>query len=517
MSRIIPILFLSVASAFTALGQVNVYRIDRNDTRQTMHSFGASDAWRTEPVGRNWPLEKREQMADWLFSCRNDKDGNPLGIGLSLWRFNIGSGSFEQGEKSGIANTWNRIECFRDSLGGYDFTKQTGQQWFLNAAKRRGVDNFLAFTIAPPYYMSRNGKTTSPDRQGMNIREDMYDDYAEFLVDVMAHFEKKKGIRFNYVSPVNEPQWDWNTTRQEGTYATNGDCYKLIGEINSQLTVRSMSTQIVFGEAGAIKYLYGEDASLPHVDNQIEEFYSKDGAYSLTGVERVRNCVSGHSYWSTWSVENMIKERQMLASKIRSVNPLLEYWQTEYCMMENNPETKGGWGRDLCIDMALYLARIIHYDITVAGATSWQWWTAISPYDYKDGLIYLDDSLSNGIRGNMPQLEESLKKDGVCRSSKMMWALGNYSRFVRPSMVRVGVSGGDANGNLLVSAYVGRGSQVIVVVNYDTKRQSMVLSGGAKRYKIYETSAESDLGYKGMCDADKIVIPARSVITLVAH
>lgn len=33
------------------------------------------------------------------------------------------------------------------------------------------------------------------------------------------------------------------------------------------------------------------------------------------------------------------------------------------------------------------MARVIHYDIVVGGASSWQWWLAISPYDYKDGLV----------------------------------------------------------------------------------------------------------------------------------
>ena len=33
------------------------------------------------------------------------------------------------------------------------------------------------------------------------------------------------------------------------------------------------------------------------------------------------------------------------------------------------------------------LARIIHLDLTLCGVSAWQWWTAVSPVDYKDGLI----------------------------------------------------------------------------------------------------------------------------------
>ncbi len=50
---------------------------------QTMDGFGASDAWRCQFVGENWPLEKRERIADLLFSQEADREGNPKGIGLS--------------------------------------------------------------------------------------------------------------------------------------------------------------------------------------------------------------------------------------------------------------------------------------------------------------------------------------------------------------------------------------------------------------------------------------------------
>lgn len=35
---------------------------------QTMDGFGASDTWRAQFIGKNWPLEKREYIADLLFS-----------------------------------------------------------------------------------------------------------------------------------------------------------------------------------------------------------------------------------------------------------------------------------------------------------------------------------------------------------------------------------------------------------------------------------------------------------------
>ena len=77
-----------------------------------------------------------------------------------------------------------------------------------------------------------------------------------------------------------------------------------------------------------------------------------------------------------------------------------------------------------------------------AGAKSWQWWRAVGG-DYKDGLIreYTNDDL----------------KDGRVEDSKLMWALGNYSRFIRPGAVRLSVSAFDQAGNLIPERYGPKG------------------------------------------------------------
>ena len=75
--------------------------VDFSKTYQTIENFGASDAWSGQFVG-NWPEVKKNEIADLLFSNGVKKDGSPKGIGLTLWRFNIGAGSTEQGKASGI-------------------------------------------------------------------------------------------------------------------------------------------------------------------------------------------------------------------------------------------------------------------------------------------------------------------------------------------------------------------------------------------------------------------------------
>jgi hypothetical protein len=57
-------------------------KIDTSVVYQTMHSFGASDCWSMQMVGKYYPLARRERIAELLFSQELDKSGNPKGIGL---------------------------------------------------------------------------------------------------------------------------------------------------------------------------------------------------------------------------------------------------------------------------------------------------------------------------------------------------------------------------------------------------------------------------------------------------
>ena len=93
-----------------------------------------------------------------FFSLNENEDGSPKGIGLSCWRFNIGGGSADQKGETGIRDPWRRAESFLQSDGTYNWQKQSGQRWFLRAAKKRGVESFIGFVNSPPIALTKNGK-----------------------------------------------------------------------------------------------------------------------------------------------------------------------------------------------------------------------------------------------------------------------------------------------------------------------------------------------------------------------
>jgi O-glycosyl hydrolase len=485
-----------------------VVLIDLSQRFQEIEGFGASDAWSIQYVG-NWPEEKRNKIANLLFSKDMDELGNPKGIGLNTWRFNIGAGSKPQGGISNINDKWRRTEGFLQNGETYDWNQQSGQRWFLQAAKERGVENFIAFVNSPPVQLTKNGKANTSVAGSSNLDEDKYDDYSDFLVQVLEHFEQEENIDFDLISPLNEPQWDWSGG-QEGCPYVNSEISKLTKSVSAKLLEAKLSTMIELTEAGDIIYLYDDNTDRNSKDNQIEEFYFT-GDNTLSNLPNISHNVAGHSYWSTDQSE-IIPQRAALWDKIESALSLNGYSMTEYCIMDN--EEILGQGRDLGITSALYMARVIHYDLTVANASSWQWWLAVSPYDYKDGLIYIDKSES----------------DGQIYTSKMLFALGNYSRFIDKGMHRVNTSqlfGKNNNDDftysrVMTSAYASEANNkiVVVMVNYNNWEYTTSFDIGdewtERSMKIYRTTDTEELKFIGMQKvSNDIVIAPLSITTYI--
>jgi O-glycosyl hydrolase len=493
---------------------------------QAIHSFGASDCWGIKFVGKNWPVAKKDQIADLLFSKDFDANGNPKGIGLSMWRINAGAGSYEQGEASKISSEWRREEGFLNAAGSYDWSKQAGNRWFAEAAKKRGVENLLLFSIAPPVSLSKNGLAIGPggaDLGKLNLQADKYPQFAEFMAEVAKHYNDA-GLPINYISPLNEPQWDWQAgsngqASQEGTAATNAEAFEVVKELDSKLISKGVSSKIAFGESAQHNYIYGPVPSNAGRSDQINYFWNSSSAGYLGNFSKVEKVISSHSYFSQPDVNSLVSNRLAITNRLSAISSSVKFWQTEYCILSSEDNIVGN-GRDLGINTALYIARIIHTDLALANASAWHWWLGVSPSDYKDGLVYIADN--NGQMGELP----ATKNDGTIYRSKMLWALGNYSRFIRPGMIRVGASlqnntdPNTAATNLMISAYKNPTTKelVTVVINMTTADKKINFSGASfsgNSLKTYTTSDTNELKYSPTVADSKIVIPARSVVTFV--
>jgi O-glycosyl hydrolase len=483
---------------------------------QTIHSFGASDCWSAKFVGTWADDARKNQIADLLFSLDTLPTGQPKGIGLSLWRMNIGAGSTEQGESSNIGDEWRREECFLKSDGQYDWSKQAGSQWFLTAARRRGVPYTLGFTNSPPVQMTVNGKAFSPGGTAMNLKPERVADFADFLTQVSDHFG------FTYVSPFNEPQWDWKAGNngkagQEGTPARNEDIVSVVKVLSDKLVASRSKTTVVTGEAGQLDYLYEKAES--GKGNQVEQLFGSAGS-SLASLPKVERIMAYHSYFSTCDDTKLVKMRQSAQQAARSVNGL-SLWQSEFGVLGDICGKLNGYPRSTGIDYGLYVAKVIHNDLTVANATSWQWWLAINPYNYSDGLVYI-----NGPDGAYKD-HRNARESGQVVNSRQLWAFGNFARFVRPGMKRIDVTL-ETNadpvaqaGNLMLSGYKEERTKTVVLIAINTTDQPMAmplsgLSVTKNQFATYTTSQDKNLA-KATVLASRVQLEPKSVTTLVGH
>jgi hypothetical protein len=175
---------------------------------------------------------KREQIAELLFSTDTDENQNPKGIGLSGWRFNIGGGSAEQGVASEIGDEWRRAECFLNPDGTYNWSKQGGAAMVPEKCNCLWCKSYYCFCEQPRRYIIQKMARPGPGGgNSTNLSGDNYSAFAQFLATVIDEVETREQVEIDYVSPVNEPQWDWDNKGQEGSPYTNSEIADVTKEV----------------------------------------------------------------------------------------------------------------------------------------------------------------------------------------------------------------------------------------------------------------------------------------------
>jgi O-glycosyl hydrolase len=501
--------------------------IDLKNKKQTIQNFGASDGWNTEVIGKYWPLKKKEKLAELLFSTEKDETGNPKGIGLSSWRFNIGAGTAEQGDASRISTSSRRTEGFLNTDGTtYNWDKQAGQQWFLRkAALQYQVHHIIGWQNSPPVAFTKNnlGFREYNSTYETILRKDKFDDFGRFLADVANHFQNE-GIEMDYISPLNEPQYPWSpesvggTVSQEGTPWTNQDIYEVVNAINTEFSLRNVKTKLFITEAGAISHLL---RGTGNAEDQLAKFWNSQSSYSLAGKSSIANIVSYHSYWNDYG-NYMIDERKELLRRAALLNPVPELWQTEYSMMGTGYRSGYPSGYKLTeMECGLSLARIMMADLNIANTTGWQWWTTFEHGKFEgESRFCLIEAFTNNE-----------KTDGIYHLNKLFYVFGSFSHFIRPGMTRIEISRSDNPSELTqsntvnFSAYINKAENELVIsaVNHtaDGKPFSVELknAGGklVKNIAVYLTDDFNNLEKQNMeFTADNLVIPAHSVAIITA-
>ncbi len=472
-----------LCTAAPALAEVTKITLDETTTYQTIESFGTSGAWWAQYAGLwdnpyvNTGRTAREQIAYLLYNREE-------GIGLTNYRYNLGAGSAEsgKGEYSDVnrrAQSFERVDENGVAIAGdYDWTKDEGAYWFAKEVTRLGATEVVLFFNSPLERLTKNGTAQVTAGEKSNIDPENYAAWAVYACDVAEHF-LADGIPVKFISPINEPQWEW-AGGQEGCHyepSTIAGVYEaFLAELQRRPALLAAGVELSGPESGEWGGQTVDYVSALLNNKTLTEHFS---------------AIDCHSYWSNTQ------------SKVSFMNwknlkyPDVKLRMSEWCEMVN--------GSDLTMDSAIVLSQTLAEDLNILNVVSWATWIGVAPGGYHDGLIYAIENGAGDI--NIVPL-------------KRLWAYGNYTRFIRPGYTRIATSGGE---KLSTVAFVGeengKKQLVVVLINADTQKANVKLNGKLSGYtniKVYETSAAMDLALKAERSSNTgIVLPARSVTTVV--
>jgi len=488
--------------------------IDVSNTFQTIESFAASDAWFTHYVGGYWAAEDKERIAELLFS-KEIVNGQPKGIGLSGWRFNLGGGTMQQGSASDIEDISRRAESFIDPVtGDLDWNRQAGQQYFLDKAKTYGVEQLVLFSNTPPVNYTINGKGYSSNGASANLKPTHYGDFARYMVSVLDYFKSNKGISFDFVSPVNEPQYNWGDPGQEGSGWQNSEIKKLAVELDGALEEKGLQTKVLLAEAAAWNHLYESDGD-PGRKQVIRNLFSPGSAHYVGDLKHVAPIIAGHSYWTDGNWQNLLATRKQVAQSASEAG--LKVYQTEWSMLGDGYDANEfvGFEKASFLDIALYMAKVIHTDLVYAQVASWSYWTALSTerWGHKNRFLLIKVTPGGGDYGDLTQ-------SGTHEASKTLWVLGNHSLFIRPGYTRVDLQLNGTSKDRFGSAYLSPDKKRLVAVytnlsgtSFNAKAQ--IPGKGIASIKAYTTSATQNLAERTVDRESPIVINPQTVTTVV--
>jgi O-glycosyl hydrolase len=364
-------------------------------SQQTIDGFGASGAWWPNDLV-NFPQDVQALVADMLFS--------PSGIQLSGYRYNIGGGGV------GVTNPVRAPKQFPDDTAG---------RTFLALANERQVPLLTGFVNSAPTQFTTNAKNC-----GGELKPGSEADFAQYLAGIVDDAQQD-GITLDYISPMNEPDDSFGSCGQEGMIVPVDQRAAVVQALGAALKTNAPDTQVIADETTA-------DAILA---NEAPEWLKVPGTTDSLAA------IAHHTYdFPNDALRKLVPPIAKQAGK--------PTWMTEICCYKGSGGIASSFGAnyDPTMTQALWLVNQIYDDFTVAGDSAWYWWTALSPVlgckpkddptcvtkqndqGFNDGLLYYDeDYATSDITTIFP--------------TKRFYALGQFSRYVRPGAQRHNLTG----------------------------------------------------------------------------
>jgi len=479
-------------------------KINFNEYRQEIDGFGGSNAWTGMPQN----YETAQELVKLLFS-------RTKGIGLTILRNRIPFRERLEGDDSPGLNDGFIV---RKSDNTYDYkTNPDGSKTFnLNwrswdiaytknlikqilALGNDGPENLII--MSTPWTTPNNRVTqwkenitgvspkldytvdwSRPDIWG-RLKRDKYEDYADLLADYALNFKVNMGAPLAVLSIQNEPNYK---VEYESAY-WNGSNLRAFLNI---LALRFSKKGVTLGKEGL-------GIMMPEYEN-FDINYNEMIKPSIDSLasNAIISHIALHQYNGAFDSTDRAGAKEfpdIIAAGKR-------FWQTE--VSGSGGQLPPGTG----IDNALYYARMIHYDFTFSQTNAylywWLWRNGDKEQNFPSALINID--------------EEKIV------TSKRLYALGQFSRFIRPCWFRINSDTSPKFG-VYSSAYRNPKTKeiAIVLINDAGAANSLLLDlDGAEFSEIsaWRTSENEQLKGLGRQKASKntmnIKLPPKSITTL---
>ena len=277
------------------------------------------------------------------------------------------------------------------------------------------------------------------------------------------------------------------------------------------------NTDILLGEAGDWEYLYKVKNEQERSD-VISAFFTPGSSAYVGDLQHVNNLICGHSYWTDGTWDGMRQVRLNVHNK--AIASGLELWQSEWSMLGDGYSSSEFVGYDAAteMDIALYMSRVIHNDLTVAQVSSWCYWTSIDVTrwaPHKNRFLLISLVPQGGAETG------DIKDEGSFNAAPTLWVLGNYSRFIRPGYVRVDLSMNESM-NFFGSAWISPEGDKIVAVYTNYSDKAVKLIDGREGWDsqptsvmTYTSSSSKHLKERIVPEDGDIYVDAKSVTTVV--
>ena len=289
---------------------------------------------------------------------------------------------------------------------------------------------------AAPWSPPANLKTTADLNSG-SLRPDGYATWAATLASFASSFNANVGTPLYAISAQNEPEFDTKHAYDMCLYSYP-EMAAFVDQLGGAIAALKLPSppKIIAPETSTWSNLWKYSAAID----------ADPVAHASVGI------FASHQYGG-------VSRYQPLGAPL---------WETEQSSFE---------AFDPSIVHALVVGGWINEAITSGNVSAWHYWWLNGINDDNEGLI--------GRKGDF-------------QLTKRLFALGNYSRFVRPGWVRIGVDGGVAGA--LVTAFKNpvSGDFAIVVVNSGgaTTRTFSITGAAGNAVSAYVT-ADTALGAIG--------------------